>query len=252
MAREMVSGKYDYAFTISTNCLQAVANANRDGRVKHVFGVVADPVAAKVGINPKDPLDHPKHLVGIGSLLPVDELMAIGKRMNPRLQRFGVPWNPSQANSQKFLEMAREEAAKLKVELLEGSVDNTAAVGEVTASLIGRGADAILVVGDVTVGLGIDAAISEARKGRIPVLSVLPEAVARGVMVAMGADFYTVGREMGELCARVIAGEDMARIPILYSIPKQFAFNLTVPPTLRDRWVIPEDLLAKARVVIRK
>ena len=39
MAKEMASGKYGYIFSISTNCLQAVANANREGRAKHIFGV---------------------------------------------------------------------------------------------------------------------------------------------------------------------------------------------------------------------
>jgi ABC-type uncharacterized transport system substrate-binding protein len=52
IARELTSGRFDYVLTVSTNCLQAVAKANQPGRVKHVFGVVADPVGAGVGINP--------------------------------------------------------------------------------------------------------------------------------------------------------------------------------------------------------
>ena len=55
-AQELVSGKYTHVITISTPCLQAVAKANRDGKVKHIFGVVADPLAARVGINPDKPL----------------------------------------------------------------------------------------------------------------------------------------------------------------------------------------------------
>ena len=74
-AQEMVSGKYSYVITISTPCLQAVAKANRDGKVKHIFGVVADPLAARVGINPTNPFDHPKWLVGIGSFMPVGEVL---------------------------------------------------------------------------------------------------------------------------------------------------------------------------------
>ena len=38
------------------------------------------------------------------------------------------------------------------MEILEVSVDNSSAVGEVTSSLISRGADVIVGIGDVTVG----------------------------------------------------------------------------------------------------
>src|SRR5712692_6965319 len=65
--RQITSGQYDIVVTSTTRSLQAVANANKAGRVKHVFGVVADPVAAGVGISATDPLDHPQHLVGIGT-----------------------------------------------------------------------------------------------------------------------------------------------------------------------------------------
>jgi ABC-type uncharacterized transport system substrate-binding protein len=251
MSSEITSGKYDYAFTISTNCLQSVANANRAGRVKQIFGVVADPVAAKVGINPKDPYDHPKSLVGIGSMMPVGEVMRMARQFNPRVRSFGVPWNPSQANSQRYLETAREAAAEMKVELLEGSVDNTAAVGEVTSSLISRGADVILVVGDVTVALAIDAVVAECRKAKIPTLTLMPADVKRGALAGAGADFYQVGRQMGELGTRVLEGEDTAHIPISYLLPKYYAFNLTVLPALKDQWRIPDALTSAAKLVIR-
>src|SRR5512143_2059784 len=83
IARELTGGRFDYVFTVSTNCLQAVAKSNREGRVKHVFGVVADPVEAGVGISSTDPLKHPLNMAGIGTLVPVGELLATAKRMNP-------------------------------------------------------------------------------------------------------------------------------------------------------------------------
>jgi putative tryptophan/tyrosine transport system substrate-binding protein len=251
MSQEITSGKYDYVFSISTNCLQSVANANRGGRVKHIFGVVADPIAAKVGLNPKDPMDHPKWMVGIGTLMPVSEMMELARKFNPRVRRFGIPWNPSQANSQRYLELAREAAAQMHVELLEGSVDNTAAVGEVTSSLISRGADTILVVGDVTVALAIDAVVSECRKGKVPALTLMPNDVKRGALAGAGADFYAVGRQMGQLGTRVMRGEDTATIPISYELPKYYAFNLTVLPSLKDSWIIPDPLLSAAKIVVK-
>jgi putative ABC transport system substrate-binding protein len=249
IARQITSGEYGYVVTVSTNCLQAVAGANQAGRAKHIFGVVADPIVAKVGISATNPLDHPRHLVGIGSLMPASEIMAAARQFNPRIRRFGLPWNPSQTNSERFTIMAREAARTMNVELLEAAVDNTAAVGETVSSLVSRGAEAILALGDLTVALGIDAVVAEARKGKIPVLSVMPDAVPHGALFAAGPDYYQIGKQMGDLATRVIKGEDTAKIPILYELPKGYAVNLKALAGLRDEWRIPPELIAKATVV---
>jgi len=251
IAKEITSGKYDYVFTVSTNCLQAVANANQAGRVKQIFGVVADPLAAKVGISATDPMVHPKWMVGIGSMAPAGELMEAARTFNPRLQRFGLPWNPSQANSERFTKIARDVAKKMGVELVEGSVDSATVVGEVTGSLVARGADAILALGDLTVATAIDSVVAEARKGRIPVFSTMPDMANRGALYAVGPDYYVIGRQMGALGARVLKGEDTAKIPILYEVPKKIAINLKALSGLRQEWKIPPELVSKANTVIK-
>ncbi len=246
IARELTTGRFGYVFTVSTNCLQAVAKANREGPVKHVFGVVASPAEAGVGINPNDPLDHPRNMTGIGSLMPVGELLEIAVRLNPRLKRVGLPWNPSQSNSEVYTKLARAAAPRLGLELLEGNVDNTSAVAEVTASLIGRGAEAVMFTGDLTVSLGMDALIATAAKNRVPVFSTLPVAVGRGALFAVGTDYYQIGRQTGELAARVLGGEDISRIPIIYSFPKTIAVDPAVIPRLKGNWSIPAELAARA------
>jgi len=82
-------------------------------------------------------------------------------------------------------------------------------------------------------------------------MTVMPADVKRGAMMGAGADFYLVGRQMGELGARVLRGEDTARIPISYMLPKYYAFNISVLPSLKDRWSIPGSLLEKAKFVVR-
>jgi putative ABC transport system substrate-binding protein len=250
IAREIASGKYGYAFTVSTNCLQAVANANREGRVKHVFGVVADPLAAKVGINPANPLDHPKGLVGIGTLVPVGELLELAKRFNPRLRRVGLPWNTSMTNSEKYTMMAREAATRMGIELIEGNVENSSAVEEVSSSLVARGVDAFLLTGDQTVALGIDTLLKTARKAKIPVFSTQPATVSRGVLFAMGADYYDVGREVGDLAVLLLNGADPARMPIQYVTPRKIFINRQALAGLKDSWQIPDDVLKQAAKVI--
>src|SRR5205823_6369296 len=64
IAKQVTAGDYDLVITSSTPSMQAVANNNRDGRVRHVFTLVADPFASGVGLDRADPLKHPPHMIG--------------------------------------------------------------------------------------------------------------------------------------------------------------------------------------------
>ena len=54
MARQATAGGYDLVVTSSTPSLQAVGNNNREGRVRHVFFLVADPYVAGVGLGERE------------------------------------------------------------------------------------------------------------------------------------------------------------------------------------------------------
>jgi ABC-type uncharacterized transport system substrate-binding protein len=77
-------------------------------------------------------------------------------------------------------------------------------------------------------------------------MATTPATVAHGALFAIGADYYQVGRQIGDLAARVLSGEDTATLPILYWIPKIFLINRRVTAQLKDTWVFPPDVLAQA------
>ena len=139
IAKEMVNANFNLLMTVSTVSLQAVANANRGGKTVQVFGAVADPSVAGVGISHDKPLDHPRNLVGIGSFLPVADSFQIARQMFPGLKKVGVAWNPAEANSRAFTEKAREACKTMGIELLEANVENSNGVLEAEESLVARG-----------------------------------------------------------------------------------------------------------------
>ena len=250
IAKEMVNARFDLLLTASTLSLQTVANANRGGKTVQVFGVVADPVAAGVGISRDNPLDHPRNLVGIGSLLPVEDAFRIVRQMFPGLKTVGVAWNPAEANSRVFTEDARKTCTNMGIALLEANVENSNGVLEAEDSLVARGAQALWIGGDVTVNIAVDSVISTARKGRIPVFSITPGKPDRGTLFDYGADFYQIGRQTGELAARILRGADPAQIPITNVVPKWLVVNALAAENLKDPWRVPDDLLRRADVVV--
>lgn len=249
MAQEIVSGGYDLALTLTTPSLQALATANKAGKVKHVFAMVTDPTAAGVGIG-KEPLDHPPHLVGIGTLQPVAESLKMARGMYPGLKTLGVVWNPAEINSEINTKLCRAACQELGITLLEANAENTAAVREAALSLISRDIDAIWIGGDVTVLAAAESVIGPARDAHIPVFTVIPGTAAKGALFDLGANYFEVGRLLGLLAGKVLKGESPASLPVERVVPPKLFINTLALKGLRDPWKVSPELLNSADTVI--
>ena len=250
IARELVSGNFDLFLTSSTISMQTLANANRGHRTVQVFGAVADPAAAGIGIDMSKPYAHAPNLIGIGSFMPVDTAFQMAREMFPGLKVVGVAWNPAEPNSRAFLVKAREVCQQLGITLLEANVDNTAGVAESVDSLISRGAQAIWVGGDVTVIVAIDNVVGSARKAHIPVFTLTPGKPDRGTLFDAGADFYQVGMQVGDLAAQILHGADASKMPIENVVPQNLVVNELALKDLKDPWHVTDEMRAKADILV--
>lgn len=250
IAKEMASGGYDLLLTISTVSLQAVANANKDGKAPHVFSLVTDPYGAGVGISRENHLDHPPHLAGYGTMQPVALSFQTAREMNPNLKVVGVVWNAAEANSEAQVKLARAACAELGITLLESTVDNSSGVAEAAGALVARGVEALWMGGDVTVMSASDSLIAAARKGRIPVFTVIPPNAKRGALFDIGADYFQVGHITGLLAAEILDGRNPATVSIENVMPEMLVVNQQVPASLKDKWTVSPAHIARASVVI--
>ncbi|MHB8898041.1 MAG: ABC transporter substrate binding protein, partial [Thermoguttaceae bacterium] len=250
IAREVTDGSYDLVITISTLSLQCVANANKDGRVIHVFGGVTDPVGAGVGVRRMDSTDKPAWLTGIGSFQPVDEIFREARVLWPGLKKVGVVWNPTERNSEICVLKARQVCSGLGVELLEANVEQSKDVGEAAQSLIERGVEAFWTGIDVTV-LNATAVLCEtALKARMPVFSNTTGQVQDGTLFDLGANYAEVGQRVGELAASILDGADPATIAITNFMPERVMLNRRVLTQMRDPWRFPDELTGRAALVV--
>lgn len=253
IAREIAGGPFDLALTSSTPSLQALATANERGRILHVFSAVADPFSAGVGFDRADPLVHPRHLVGYGSLAPVDATFRMARAINPRLAKVGVAHNPAESNSRRFMELARASCKARGIVLLEAAVENSSGVIEAIQATLARGAEAVFVPGDTTVSSVMDSLVATAARAGVPVFTVVPGKPDRGTLFDVGFDFHQVGLAAGRLAADLLDGVDPATVPIRETaevIPPRLFVNLRAKGVDYSRWRIPADLLAQAAFVI--
>ena len=250
IAKEMSSGGYDLLLTVSTVSLQAVANANKAGKTPHVFALVSDPSVAGVGVSRDRPLEHPPHLAGFGTMQPIEQAFKLAREMNPALARVGVVWNAAEANSEAQVKLARTVCAGLGIELLESTVDNSAGVAEAASALVARGVDALWMGGDVTVMTAADSMIAVARRGRIPVFTVIPPNAKRGALFDLGADYFEVGRLAGNLAGEVLEGRSPASVPIRNVMPEMLVLNQQAAADLKDPWSFTAEMLGRAQITI--
>jgi len=251
IAKDVVSSGNDLIITVSTLSMQTVANANKFGsQTPHVFGVVSDPYSAGVGINRTNHLDHPPYLAGYGSIPPVAETFRMAKQMRPELKTVGLVWNPTESNSEAQTRLARSICPELGITLIEANAENSIGVAEAASSLTARGAEALLLTGDVTVMMAAEALIAAARRARIPVFSVIPPTAKKGALFDLGANYYEIGKATGNLAADVLEGRRPADIPIDNLVPESLVVNRLALEGLKDQWQLPEAVVQRATVVI--
>ncbi|MCY2955637.1 MAG: ABC transporter substrate-binding protein [Planctomycetota bacterium] len=251
IAREVVAGQKDLVITATTISLQTVANANQAAtKTKHVFGTVSDPFHAGVGIDKEHPLDHPKWLTGYGSMPPVLDCFLLARQMNPALRKVGVAWNPTEANSEAAVKLARAACTSLRIELVEANVTSSNEVAEGIAALTTRGVQAIWVGSDVAVLTAIELVITAASRARIPVFTVIPPTAQSGALFDLGANYHEIGMQVGNLAADVLDGKDPATIPVENRMPKLFVINRKALAALPGGWTMSDELLKQADVVI--
>ncbi len=250
IAKAIVDEGPDLVLTISTTCLQAMAAANQNGKIKHIFGGVSDPSAAGVGIQKGKPLAHPPHMAGIGTFQPVAETIELARKMNPGLRTAGLVYNPAETNSELCARAARAKATELGMRVVEATVETANEVFAATASVVSRGAEAIFIGGDNTLELAIESVVKAASEGGIPVFGYMPTNADRGALAGLGANYFEVGRITGELAGDVLNGRDPRTVPIENVLPKTLHLNLGALAKLRNQWRVPEDIQSSADVLI--
>jgi ABC-type uncharacterized transport system substrate-binding protein len=251
IAKEVTSSAFDLIFSASTVSLQTIANANRYATPprKHVFALVSDPYAVGVGINRQNHMQHPAYMTGIGSLAPVEDAFKLARELRPSLKRVGLVWDPSEANSVVTTTIARKACASMGITLVEANAENSTSIGDGVGALLSRNVEAIWISPDLIASHGLDLIVSKARVARIPVFTSVPRKTSSGALFELGADYLAIGHQAGELAADVLDGKNPATVPVENLMPVTLQVNRLALKNLRDKWELPDSVLARANVI---
>lgn len=250
VASGIVNGGFDMVITASTPALQVMANANKEGKLIHIFGTVTDPFAAGVGLDRDNPLVRPKHLAGAGTFQPVEKAFLIAREMNPDLKKVGVVWCLSESCSEACVLIARRVCDSLGITLVESTVDSSIGVMEAAQALVAKGVEAIWIGGDNTVEIAADMVIKAANGGKIPVFTNNTDHPALGAMFGIGANYYEVGLNVGNIAADVLEGKDPATISVENVVPERLIINGSALKAAGASWSLTDALKVRADTIL--
>jgi ABC-type uncharacterized transport system substrate-binding protein len=250
IARTIAGGDSRLVITFSTPALQVMAAANRERRMPHLFGAVTDPFQSGVGLSRARPEERPPWLGGIGTFQPVRELFRLVRQVRPELKRVGVVWCTAETCSEACTVLARDECARLGMDLVEMPVMTSSEITDAVRALLARQVEAIWIGGDNIVEQAAPSVIELALQAGIPVFANAPVHAENGALLGLGADYYQVGRTVGDLAADVLEGRSPGAIPVDNVVPQQLAVNTAILSRLRPAWTVPPEVLASASRII--
>lgn len=242
IARQFVGEEPTVIVPISTPSAQAVVAATRD--IPVVFTAVSDPLGAQLVSD----LDKPGgNVTGLSDMSPVADHIKLIQEITPNAKSIGFVYNTAEANSVSTLAAMKAEAEKAGLTIVESVATKSSEVQGATRALIGR-VDVIYIPTDNTIVSALEAAVGVAEEAKVPLYSGDTDSVARGALASVSFNYFDVGRQTGEVVARILKGEAPGDIPVRVADGSDLVVNRKAAEKMGVTF--SDDLVKRATKVI--
>ncbi|NKX54537.1 ABC transporter substrate-binding protein [Arthrobacter mobilis] len=242
-----IAGKFntdqkDLVLAIATPTAQAAAQAITD--IPVLITAVTDPVSADL----VDSLEKPGgNITGTSDLNPVEEQLTLLTRIAPEAKTVGIVYSSGEVNSQVQVDLAKEAAQKLGLEIREATISNSGEVQQAAQSL---DVDAFYVPTDNNVVSALESLIQVAESKKIPVIAAEGDSVERGALATEGINYEQLGYQTGLMAVKILKGEaEPASMPIETASELERVINQAAAGRMGIE--IPADVLDSADRVIK-
>ncbi len=239
ISQKFAGNNPDVVVAISTPSAQTMVSTAR-GQFPVVFAAVTDPIAAKLVKSLQKP---GVPVTGVMDLAPFQEQLLLIKDILKGKNRIGVIYNSGEINSIAALGILKKYAAQSGLEIVEGNASKSAEVGSTVQSLIHK-VDAIFIPNDNTAVSSLDAIVKACVEAKLPLFAADVTLAERGVVAVTGFDYADMGRQAGEIVARILRGEDASQIPVV--MPLKTALYINKTAAAKIGLTFSEELLKKA------
>lgn len=208
IANQYRAERVDVAVGIATPVAVALANTIKDKPV--IFATVTDPIGAGLVTR----LDRGEgNVTGTSDAIPTEQHIALFAQTTG-IKRLGYIYTSNEANSISALEQVRRGAEQNGLQLVTQAINNSSEVRQAAEAIIDR-VDGIYLTTDNTVFSALPALVQVFGTAKKPIFSGdVTGAMAGGIFMANGFNYYKAGVATGEMVLRVLKGEKPADIPV--------------------------------------
>lgn len=239
LARLKSGPKPDLILAIGIWALQVVVEEVRD--IPVVFAMV---------LNPTTVIGQEAHnITGASMNVPIEQQIALLKRVSPQVKRIGVIYDPSKTG---FLvrqaeRIARDQGVRLVTKAIASSKDSFAALDAMQGEI-----DALWILPDLTVLApeSVQYMLLFSFRNKIPVLGLSENQARMGALLGLSFESgRDIGSQAGELANEILAGRSAEEIPFTTARKVRLTVNLKTASKLGLQ--IPKEIIDQADVVIQ-
>lgn len=200
MAESIMAKDPDIVLAIATTPAQALQAINVD------TPILATAVTDFVESGLVKSNDGGELIAGVSDGCPMAEQLDLLLEFDPNIKRVGIIYTSSEPNSEIQANQMQEECAQRGIETSIKTVSDKTMIDDTLQSFVGE-IDALYVPTDNNIASAMASVDIFASENGLPVLTGESNSCANGGLLSLGADYYLIGHQTGEMAVAILNGE---------------------------------------------
>ena len=240
MAQELVR-TCDLVLAIATPAAIAVQSAANtlEKDIPILFTAVTDAVDAQLVASNENPGGN---ITGTSDMNPVAAQVDLIKELIPGIKKFGIIYNVSEPNSLVQANLAKAEAEKQGLTVIEKTVTEANAIVTTANQVVSEGAEAFYLPTDNLIASNMPAIAQVCEDKKIPTICGEESMVVAGGTITYGVNYFNLGKQTAGQAAKILKGEKAGSIPVGFQPDNELSLAVNEEMVAKIGLVIPESI----------
>lgn len=209
IAQKFASDKVDLIYAIATPAAQSAKQATSN--IPVLFSAVTDPMQSGIV---KGWENVGGNVTGTSDKAPVASQLKMFKAIDPNINKIGILYNTSEANSEIQIEEVKSLALSEGLEVVTVGVNNVNELPQALDSLIKK-VDALYMLSDNMVAASVELVTKLTVENNMVTVSAEETQVGGGILVTNGLSYYELGKQTAQMAKEILVdGKDVSTIPV--------------------------------------
>ena len=186
---------------VATPSATACYAAAEDKDIPVVFTAITDPVEAKLDSG---------NITGTSDKLPVEAQLELIRALQPDAKTIGIIYTQSEPNSVSAIREYEEKAPDYGFTIEAVGITQQSQATQAADTLISKKVDCFSNLTDNNVVGVLSSLLEKTDEADIPIYGSEVEQVVLGCVASAGIDYFELGRQTGQMAAKILKGEAKA------------------------------------------